>query len=114
MMRATHVDVVQTTQDTSSQFTSERVPHSVLDLLLLAQLVLRGYADPLLSVDRLSGRHVSGDEQVLLALGNVDTGVLVWLQGDGAGSSATESWLAASSTTSTAWCSSASGGSSTA
>lgn len=105
----TYVDVVQTTEDTSRQLTPERVPHSVLDLLLLAQLVLARDADSLLAVDRLSGRQVSGDQQVLLALGDVDTGVLVRLESDGSGSTAAKSGLAASSTTSAGGSTSTSG-----
>jgi hypothetical protein len=54
----------------------------------------------------VSRGHVSGDEQVLLALGDVDTGVLVGFEGDGTWSSSTESGLSTSSTSSTSGCSS--------
>jgi hypothetical protein len=53
----------------------------------------------------VSRGHVSGDEQVLLALGDVDTGVLVGFEGDGTWSSSTESGLSTSSST-TSGCSS--------
>ena len=94
------MDVIETTKDTSSKLTPERVPHPVLDLLLLALGVCRGDGNPLFTVDRLSRSHVSGDKQVLLALGDVDTCVLVWFECDGTWSSTSESWLSTSSTTS--------------
>jgi hypothetical protein len=42
-----------------------------------------GDGDPLFTVDALTGNKVLGDEQVLLALGDEDTVVLVRLEGDG-------------------------------
>lgn len=95
----THVDVIETTENTGRELTPEGVPDSVLDLLLLSELVGAGDRNSLLSVDRLSGSHVPRDEQVLLALGDVDTGVLVRLESDGTRTlSSSESRLAASST----------------
>lgn len=99
---ATHVDVVQTTQDTSSKLTPKRVPNSVLDFFLLAISVGGGDADPLLAIDRFTGSHVSGDEQVFLALGDVDTFVLVGFEGDSTGTLPAETGLAATTTASTA------------
>lgn len=99
---ATHMDVVQTAQDTSSKLTPKRVPHSVLDFFLLAIRVGGGDADPLLAVDGFAGRHVSGNEQVFLALGDVDTFVLVGFEGDGTGTAPAETGLAATTTASTA------------
>lgn len=96
------VDVVQTAQDTSSKLTPKRVPHSVLDFFLLAVRVGGGDADPLLAVDGFAGRHVSGNEQVFLALGDVDTFVLVGFEGDGTGTAPAETGLAATTTASTA------------
>lgn len=42
-----------------------------------------GDGDPLFTVDALTGNKVLGDEQVLLALGDEDTVVLVRFEGDG-------------------------------
>ena len=103
------MDVVKTTEDTSSKLTPERVPDSVLDLLVLSLGVLASNADSLLAVDRLSGGHVSRDQQVLLSFGNVDTGVLVGLESDGSRSSAAHTGLAASRAAST-WGSTSSSG----
>lgn len=101
---ATHVNVVKTTEDTSSKLGPERVPNTVLDLLLLASLSVGGSdTDSLFTVDGFTGNHVPGNEQVLLALGDKDTGVLVRLKSDGVGL-ASESWLATTSTTATSWC----------
>lgn len=96
------MDVVQTTQDTSSKLTPKRVPNSVLDFFLLAISVGGGDADPLLAIDRFTGSHVSGDEQVFLALGDVDTFVLVGFKGDSTGTLPAETGLAATTTASTA------------
>jgi hypothetical protein len=105
-----YVDVIETTEDTSGKLTPERIPYSVLDLLLLSLGICRSDRDSLFTIDRLSGGHVSGDEQVLLALGNVDTGVLVGFEGDGTWSSSTESGLSTSTST-TSGCSSSTSGS---
>jgi hypothetical protein len=101
----TYVDVIQTTEDTSSKLTPERIPYSVLDLLLFTLGIRCTDRDPLFTVDRVSRSHVSGNEQVFLALGNVDTGVLVGFKGNGTWSSSTESGLS-TSTSSTSGCSS--------
>lgn len=79
------MNLVKTTKNTSSKLGTERVPHTVLDLLLLALGVGAGDRDALLAVHALARGQVAGDKEVLLALGNVDTVVLVRLDGDGAG-----------------------------
>lgn len=96
------MDGVETTEDTSSKLGTEGVPDTVLDLLLLAGVVHGGDADALLAVDALSGGQVARDEQVLLALGDVDTLVPVGLDGDGARSLLAEAGLAATATTAAA------------
>jgi hypothetical protein len=101
----TYVDVIQTTEDTSGKLTPERIPYSVLDLLLFTLGICCTDRDPLFTVDRVSRSHVSGNEQVFLALGDVDTGVLVGFKGNGTWSSSTESGLS-TSTSSTSGCSS--------
>lgn len=106
---ATYVDVVQTTQDTGSKLTSERVPNSVLDLLLLAISIGGGDTDPLLAIDRFAGGHVSGNEQVFLALGDVYTFVLVGFESDSTGTLPAETSLAATTTASAAGRTSATG-----
>lgn len=103
------VDVVQTTQDTGSKLTSERVPNSVLDLLLLAISIGGGDTDPLLAIDRFAGGHVSGNEQVFLALGDVYTFVLVGFESDSTGTLPAETSLAATTTASAAGRTSATG-----
>jgi hypothetical protein len=95
------VDVVETTKDTSSKLGAEGVPDTVLDLLLLASGVNTGDADALLAVHALTGGEVASDEEVLLALGNVDTLVLVGLDRHGAGTLAAETGLAATATAAT-------------
>jgi hypothetical protein len=102
------VNVVETTQDTSSQLTTERVPDSVLDFLFFSLGVLAGNADSLLAVDGLSGGHISSDQQVLLSFGNVDTSVLVGFKSNGSRSTGAHSGLASSSTTTAWWSTSAS------
>lgn len=76
-----HVDVVETTQDTSGKLAAERVPHTVLDLghgVVLAGSSLNGHT--LLAIDGLTGGQVLSDEQILLTTaGNEDTGVTVGL-----------------------------------
>ena len=79
------MDVVQTAEDTGGQLGPERVPNAVFDLFLLALGIGGRDRDALLAIDRLAGSHVARDEQVLFALGNVDAGVLVRLERDGAG-----------------------------
>jgi hypothetical protein len=93
------VDVVKTTKDTRSKLASERVPHPVLDLLLFSLGVGRGDSNSLLAVNGLSGGHVAGDEEMLLALGDVDAGVLVRLESDRAGTFAAQTGLAAATAT---------------
>jgi hypothetical protein len=85
-----HVDVVDTTEDTSGQLGSEGVPHTVFDAaggrVLSACGVGRGSdADALLAVDALAGGQVLGDEQILLAASDEDTGVAMGLDNDLAG-----------------------------
>ena len=94
------MDVVKTTKDTSGKLGAEGVPDTVLDLLLLAGLVDTSDADALLAVHALAGGKVAGDKEVLLALGDVDTLVLVGLDSNGTGTLlAAESGLATASTT---------------
>ena len=78
-----HVDVVDTTKNTGSQLTAERVPDTVLDGrgsgVLGAGRLVGTNADALLAVDALAGRQVLGDEKILLAAGDKDTGVAMGL-----------------------------------
>jgi hypothetical protein len=76
------VDLVETSKDTSGKLGSEGVPHSVLGLDLGSVLSGGSDGDSLLSVDGVSGDEVSGDEEVLLALGDEDTLVPVRLEDD--------------------------------
>lgn len=76
------MDVVKTAKDTSRKLGAEGVPDTVLDLLLLTVRVHRGHADALLAVHALAGGKVAGDKEMLLALGDVDTSVLVGLDSD--------------------------------
>jgi hypothetical protein len=64
-----HVDVVDTSQNTSSQLGPERIPHTVLSAAsLLAVLGCGGsHADALLTVDGLAWGQVLGDEKVFLS-----------------------------------------------
>lgn len=65
-----NVDRIHSSQDTGSQFTSERIPHSVLNLLG-GQLRVRRWrldGDTLLSVDGVSRYQVSGDEEMFFTL----------------------------------------------
>lgn len=83
----THVDVVDTTEDTGRQFTPERVPHAVFGAARGCILAVCGsgrsaYADALLAVDTLAGRQVLGDEEIFLAAGDEDTGVAMGLDND--------------------------------
>lgn len=73
--------LVETTHDTGGQLGSEGVPDTVLDLGGWDTVLLGGLldGDALLAVDGLTWGHVLGDEQILLASGNEDTGVLVRL-----------------------------------
>lgn len=96
----THVNVVETTKDTSGKLGTEGVPDTVLDLLLLTSVVDTGDADALLAVHALTRGKVTSDKEVLLALGNVDTVVLVGFDGDSTGALlAAESGLATTGTT---------------
>lgn len=80
------VNVVHTTEDTSGQLRTERVPDTVFGLggggSLAVGLGASGGcvdADALLAVDGLTGGQVLGNEEILLAAGNEDTGVSVGL-----------------------------------
>jgi hypothetical protein len=99
-VKSTYVNVIKTTEDTSCKLTPERIPNSVLDLLLFTLGICCTDRDPLFTVDRMTWGHVSGNEQMLLALGDVDTGVLVGFKGDGTWSSTTSG---CSSSTSSAY-----------
>lgn len=81
-----HVDVVNTTEDTSGQLASEGVPDAVFDAaggLIGGICVGRGTdADALLAVDALTGGQVLGDEQILLSACNEDTSVAMGLDND--------------------------------
>lgn len=82
-----HVDVLHTTKDTSGQLRTEGVPHAVFGLgrsrSLAVGLVGAGAgsvdADALLAVDGLAGGQVLGDQKILLAASDEDTGVSVGL-----------------------------------
>lgn len=93
------MDGVETTEDTSSKLGTEGVPDTVLDLLLLTGVVHGSDRDALLAVDALSGGEVAGDEEVLLALGDVDTLVPVGLDGDSTRSLLAETSLSSTATT---------------
>jgi hypothetical protein len=82
-----HVDVVDTTEDTSSQLGSEGVPDAVFDAawcgVLASVRVLGGAdADALLAVDALAGGQVLGDEEIFLSAGDEDTSVTMGLNND--------------------------------
>ena len=87
------VDLVQTTKDTSGQFTPEGVPHAVLSLDFFSSLSIRGSLDgyPLLAVDGLARHEVFGDEQLLFSFCDEDTGMSVGFEDDSSSSSATTS-----------------------
>ena len=74
-----HVDVVQTTQDTSSKLATEGVPDTVFDLgdgAIFLGGALDG--DTLLTVDSLTGGQVASDEQIFLTTaGDENTGMTV-------------------------------------
>jgi hypothetical protein len=76
-----HVDVVDTTEDTSGQLASEGVPDTVLGAG--RRLTLCGGSganrDALLAVDALTGGQVLGNKEILLSAGDEDTGVTVGL-----------------------------------
>lgn len=75
-----HVDVIQTTQNTGSQLGTEGVPDTVfgLDSGTVGFSGRRFNRDALLTVDRLSGGQVLGDEQVFFTTaGDENTGVTV-------------------------------------
>lgn len=76
-----HVDVVQTTKDTSGQLGTEGVPHTVLSLGDNTIITGGGLdRDTLLTVDSLTRSQVLGDQQILLTTaGNKDTSVTVVL-----------------------------------
>lgn len=114
-----HVDVVDTTEDTSSQLGTEGVPDTVLDGRrggLVAALSLFGTnAYALLAVDALTGGQVLGNKEVLLSTGNEDTSVamgldnnltiallVAWIEADLGMNLRSATGAAASTTTSTA------------
>jgi hypothetical protein len=74
-----HVDVIQTTENTGSQLTTEGVPDTVLGLgngTILSRRRLNRNA--LLTIDGLARSQVLGDEQIFLTTaGNKNTGVTV-------------------------------------
>lgn len=74
-----HVDVIQTTEDTGSQLTTEGVPDTVFglgDSAIFRRRTLNSNA--LLAIDSLTGSQVLGNEQIFLTTtGNEDTGVTV-------------------------------------
>ena len=73
-----HVDVVQTTQNTSSKLATERVPHTVFGLGDGAVVGGSLNRHALLAIHSLSRSQVLGDEQVFLTTaGNEDTGMTV-------------------------------------
>jgi hypothetical protein len=81
------VNVVHTTENTSGQLRTERVPDTVFSLCgggsitvgLVGASAGGVDADALLAVDGLTGSQVLGDEEILLTAGNEDTGVSVGL-----------------------------------
>lgn len=79
-----HVDVGQTTEDTSGQLASERVPDTVFDGgggLAIGRTLSDGVLnrDALLSVDGLARDEVLGDKQIFLATSDEDTGMTMRL-----------------------------------
>lgn len=88
-----HVDVVHASEDTGCQLGAERVPDAVFGLCGGGSVAVGagcgtgdgggGFdGDALLAVDGLAGSQVLGDEEILLATGNEDTGVSVRLDND--------------------------------
>ena len=81
------VNVVHTTEDTGGQLRTERVPDTVFGLggggcVAVGLVGARAggvNADALLAVDGLAGGQVLGDEEILLAASDEDTGVPVGL-----------------------------------
>lgn len=80
-----HVDVLQTTEDTSGKLRTERVPDTVFDLGGRSSLAAlddgcgRVDSDALLAVDGDTGSHGLCTQHVLLSAGDEDTGVSVRL-----------------------------------
>lgn len=77
-----HVDVVDTTKNTSRQLGTERVPNAVLNgrgSSLIAVSLLSTNADALLAVDALAGGQVLGDKEILLTTSDEDTSVTMGL-----------------------------------
>ena len=82
-----HVDALHTTKDTGGQLRTEGVPDTVFGLgrggcVAVGLVGARAggvNADALLAVDCLTGSQVLGDEEILLAAGDEDTGVSVGL-----------------------------------
>lgn len=73
-----HVDIIKTTQNTSSKLGTERVPDTVLGLGDGTVLGRSFNSNALLAVDSLSGGQVLGDEQIFLtATSDEDTGMTV-------------------------------------
>lgn len=77
-------NVTHSTKDTSSQLRSEGVPDTVLGLCGLWFGSFDRY--PLLAVDRFARNEVFGNQHVVFAFGNEDSGVGMGLE-DGPGSS---------------------------
>lgn len=96
--------LVETTHDTGGQLGSEGVPDTVLDLGGGDTILLGGLldGDALLAVDGLTWGHVLGDEEILLASGNEDTGVLVRLDNNLGTTAGTTTGTATSTATGTA------------
>jgi len=82
-----HVDALHTTENTGGQLGTERVPDAVLGLggcgcVAVGLVCARAGgvdADALLAVDGLTGGQVFGDEEILLAASDENTGVSVGL-----------------------------------
>jgi len=77
-------NIIETTENTSSQLASERIPNAVLGFGRSGRRIGGGALDgyPFFAVDALAGHEVLGDEEVLFAFGDEDTGVTMGFEDD--------------------------------
>ena len=75
-------DFVHATQHARGKLTPEWIPHAILGFRALRAVAPRLDRDALLAVHGLAGDEIFGDEHGLLALGDEDPLVLVWLDDD--------------------------------
>jgi hypothetical protein len=64
-----NIDVLDTTDDGGSKLRTERVPNAIFNLAILFSLD----SNTLLTIDRNSRVHVTGDKGIILTLGNENT-----------------------------------------